>query len=94
MKSRNLSYDSLLNVDETCTYSIDPENTQHTLFTQHAKITVPVWGFSGKAESLCSTNFHQNAKKGLAVMETICDNIKSETTALFTRTSTTEGTTI
>jgi UDP-N-acetyl-D-mannosaminuronic acid transferase (WecB/TagA/CpsF family) len=84
MKSRNLSYDSLLNVDETCTYSVDPTNTTHTMFTQHAKITVPVFGFGGKVETICSSNFHTNAKKGLQVMETICDKIKAETTEFFT----------
>jgi hypothetical protein len=93
MKSRNLSYDSLLNVDETCTYSVDSANTNETLFTQHAKITVPIWGFSGKVETLCSSNFRQNAAKGLQVMETLCEKIKSETTEFFTGNKV-EGTTL
>ena len=40
--------------------------------------------FGGKVETICSSNFHTNAKKGLQVMETICDKIKAETTEFFT----------
>lgn len=49
-----------------------------TKFTQIAKITVPVWGFQTKAESLTLSNYHANAHKGQTVMEKLCEMIKDE----------------
>jgi len=90
MKSRNISYENLIQVHETCTYDTfankneeEEENssvsTSKTRFTQQAKIVVPIWGFSDKVENLTLDNFHKNAKKGLEVMECLCNNIKQET---------------
>ncbi len=75
MLSRNLSYETLLSVDEICRYQAEGSNT---VFTQEAKITVPIWGLSSKAENHAITNFQANAHKGTAVMENICDHISKE----------------
>ncbi|KAL9654660.1 hypothetical protein ABK040_006722 [Willaertia magna] len=80
MKSKNISYESLISVEETCRYTVDKENTEHTLFSQEAKISVPIWGLAArKVENLTLENFHKNAKKGLQAMEHICEKIKNNT---------------
>lgn len=83
MKSRNLSYENLIQIHETCTYDRHDLGDDNTRFTQQAKIVVPVWGFSDKVENLTLDNFHKNAKKGLEAMEHICNIVKHETLDLF-----------
>jgi hypothetical protein len=86
MKSRNMSYENLIQVHETCTYDRTAElNQDQTRFTQQAKIVVPIWGFSDKVENLTLDNFHKNAKKGLEAMESICNIVKQETIELFNK---------
>lgn len=83
MKSRNISFENLIQVHETCVYDTHTGEEGTTRFTQQAKIVVPVWGFSERVENLTLDNFHKNAKKGLEAMENICQaiakDIKQET---------------
>eukprot|EP00761_Pharyngomonas_kirbyi_P010784 gb/GECH01010807.1/.p1 GENE.gb/GECH01010807.1/~~gb/GECH01010807.1/.p1 ORF type:complete len:191 (+),score=27.45 gb/GECH01010807.1/:1-573(+) len=81
LKSKNLSFPNLISVQETCTYRPDPADHMRTLFQQKAKIEVqvPPMFLARKAEGMTLSTFHQKAKTGLDVVESLCDKIKTET---------------
>jgi len=78
LRSRNISFADLLQVDETCTYTTHPENKDWTHFSQDAKITAFPFGIKGKIESYCLDKFKTNAAKGREIMEQAIARVKLE----------------
>jgi hypothetical protein len=76
IKSRNLSGSSLIEVEETCTYAAI-KDTQHTQYTQEAKITAFLPFLSGKFEQYSFNNIKMKSKQGMATIETLCQKIQA-----------------
>jgi len=75
VKSRNLTGASLLQVEETCTYSAVPAST-HTHYTQSAKITAFLPFLSGKFEQYSLSNLSNKSAQGLQTIENLCQRIQ------------------
>jgi len=81
LRAKNLTLANILEVTETCTYTVNPENNNWTTFTQQAE-------FNGcdflsnyiktSIEQLSLDRFKQNAHKGLEVMDLVCERIRIE----------------
>jgi len=85
LKSRNLTYQHLLSVEETCIYSQDPTDELQTTFQQEAQISaagVRVASVRGKIEDICVKNFAQNSEKGLQGLLQVVEMITQETLGL------------
>lgn len=78
VKSRNLTGSSLMIMEETCTYRVDPLNPAHTTYNQHAKITAFLPMFSGKFEHFTLNSVQKKSKEGLDTIEQLCMRIKHE----------------
>jgi len=78
VKSRNLTGSSLMVMEETCTYRVDPLNHNHTIYSQQAKITAFLPMFSGKFEAFTVQNVQKKSKEGLDTIEQLCMRIKHE----------------
>jgi len=78
IKSRNLTGSSLMVMEETCAYRVDPDNAQHTRYSQQAKITAFLPMFSGKFETFTVQNVQRKSQEGLDTIEQLCLRIKHE----------------
>eukprot|EP01112_Ceratiomyxa_fruticulosa_P001835 TRINITY_DN11_c0_g1_i1.p2 TRINITY_DN11_c0_g1~~TRINITY_DN11_c0_g1_i1.p2 ORF type:complete len:182 (-),score=31.19 TRINITY_DN11_c0_g1_i1:102-647(-) len=78
LKSRNLSFNNLLELEETCTYTPHTENPTWTHFKQEAKVTAFPFGIAGKMEAFCLQNFKKNAVKGRDIMEQAISLVREE----------------
>ncbi|TYZ61460.1 hypothetical protein PybrP1_004668 [[Pythium] brassicae (nom. inval.)] len=75
LKSTNLSFRSVATVEETCVYSVHPENPDATLYTAEAKVTAFVPMLSKKLESFSVSRGAETAAKGIRAVEAICSDI-------------------
>lgn len=75
LKSTNLSFRSVATVEETCVYSVHPENAETTLYTAEAKVTAFVPMLSKKLESFSVSRGAETAAKGIRAVEEICKDI-------------------
>ena len=76
MKSRNVTFSDLVAVDETCTYTPDPDNpTTKTKFVQDVCIhnTGIPYMFASKVEKSMADQFKKTATKGRDAMNEVCD---------------------
>lgn len=71
LRSRNLTFNSIVNVDEKLTYSIHPEDSRKTMLKQEAIITVQNVPVIDYLEKLMATNINANAQKGRQAIEFI-----------------------
>ena len=69
--SRNLTFNSVINVDEKLTYTIHPDDDNKTLLKQEAQITVKNVPVINHIENLIATNINSNAQKGRQAIEFI-----------------------
>jgi len=76
VKSRNLTGSSLLQVEETCTYSGIPTAPNHTHYTQSAKITAFLPFVSNKFEQYSLSNLSNKSAQGLQTIENLCQHIQ------------------
>lgn len=78
MKTQNLSMCNVLKINETVTYSSNPQNDQSTVFKQEAKITAgsALSRFSSYVEDFCLTRFRDNAAVGRAGFELVLEKLK------------------
>lgn len=75
LKSTNLSFRSVATVEETCVYSVHPENADTTLYKAEAKVTAFVPMLSKKLESFSVSRGAETAAKGIRAVEAICNDI-------------------
>ncbi len=69
LSSQNISCNSVLQLEEVCTYTRAVENPkENTHFRQELKITAFPWGVSGQIERIGADNFLKNAFKGRDIM--------------------------
>jgi hypothetical protein len=81
MRSRNLSMNQLIDVEEVCTFKVDPQDSTHTVFKQEAKISV--FGVSlkmlrSRVEDFCLNRFQMNAMAGRLGLEQVIQKIVAE----------------
>ena len=66
--SENITCNQFLSLKEICTYTVDPEDENKTLFKQEMQITAHVWGAASQIESMGVENFKKNAIGGRGIM--------------------------
>ncbi|RLN98518.1 hypothetical protein BBJ28_00022236 [Nothophytophthora sp. Chile5] len=75
LKSTNLSFRSVATVEETCVYSVHPDDANTTLYEAEAKVTAFVPLLSKKLESFSVSRGAETAAKGIRAVEEICNDI-------------------
>jgi len=78
INSRNLTFDSKVNVEERITYSPDPEDPGKTLMTQQAIVTVQGVPLTSYMEQLMTTSIAGNASNGRQALENVILRVQSE----------------
>lgn len=81
LRSRNLTYNNVINVDEKLTYSIHPEDDQKTLLKQEAQITVQNVPLIDYLENTMATRMNSNAHIGRQAIEFIIHKMNNITDA-------------
>tara|TARA_A100001015_G_scaffold317704_1_gene435361 strand:+ start:291 stop:1016 length:726 start_codon:yes stop_codon:yes gene_type:complete len=79
MKGRNISFWNTFKVEEECVYEPDPQNKEHTLFTQKQRYTVS--GFptlDSLLENYCVNKGKETGMKGVSVLQGIIKKIENE----------------
>ncbi|KAG0048246.1 hypothetical protein BGZ83_006775 [Gryganskiella cystojenkinii] len=79
MKTQNLSMCNVLKINETVTYSSNPQDELSTVFRQEAKITAgsALSRFSSYIEDFCLTRFRDNAAVGRAGFELVLEKLQA-----------------
>ncbi|DAZ97980.1 TPA: hypothetical protein N0F65_005138 [Lagenidium giganteum] len=75
LKSTNLNFRSVATVEETCVYSVHPDNADVTMYEAEAKVTAFVPMLSKKLESFSVSRGADTAAKGIRAVELICKDI-------------------
>ncbi|CAH0518725.1 unnamed protein product [Peronospora belbahrii] len=75
LKSTNLSLRSVATVEETCVYSVYPNNDHKTLYEAKAKVTAFVPLLNRKLETFSVSRGAETAAKGIRAVEEICSDI-------------------
>jgi len=73
MKGRNLSFASILQMEETCVYEPSLDNDAHTLLRQNARARLKAFGWaSSRVEKMAVENYKENSSLGREILiETI-----------------------
>lgn len=74
LRSRNLTFGSIIRCDETLVYSSHPDDASRTLLKQDTAITVRGLPFRTYLEDAMATSIAQNAHKGRRAMEWVIEN--------------------
>ena len=69
LRTRNLTFNSILNVDETLVYKQDPNNPSKTILSQEATITVKNVPLTNYMETIVASTISGNAQKGRQAIE-------------------------
>jgi len=78
INSRNLTFESKVNVEERITYSPDPEDPEKTLMTQQAIVTVQGVPLTSYMEQLMTSSIAGNASNGREALESVILRVQSE----------------
>jgi len=78
INSRNLTFDSKVNVEERISYSPHPEDPDKTLMTQQAIVTVQGVPLTSYMEQLMTSSIAGNASKGREALESVILRVQSE----------------
>jgi hypothetical protein len=78
LASQNVTFDSLIKMEETCTYTIDKENENWTNLKQVAKATAYTFTLASTIENLIVSKFKTNAAQGREIMEAAIDLVQTE----------------
>ncbi|KAG0281750.1 hypothetical protein BGZ95_011068 [Linnemannia exigua] len=78
MKTQNLSMCNVLTINETVTYTVNPQDESTTMFRQEAEIVAgsSLSRFSSYIEDFCLTRFRDNAAVGRKGFETVLEKLK------------------
>ncbi|KAK7602976.1 hypothetical protein V9T40_002975 [Parthenolecanium corni] len=82
LQTRNLSFGSLVAVDEKLTYQPCPNDSSKTLLKQEAIVTVHGVPLSNYLENMLTNNISCNASKGRQAIEWVITKIETEMTDL------------
>ena len=69
LRTRNLTFNNIINLDETVTYRTHPEDKSKTLLTQETAITVKNVRLTNYMEGLLASTMNSNAHKGRQAIE-------------------------
>ncbi|KAF9336037.1 hypothetical protein BG006_009928 [Podila minutissima] len=77
MKTQNLSMCNVLTINETITYTVNPQDETSTMFKQEAQILAgsALSRFSSYIEDFCLTRFRDNAAVGRAGFEMVLEKL-------------------
>jgi len=78
INSRNLTFESKVNVEERITYSPHPEDPDKTLMTQQAIVTVQGVPLTSYMEQLMTSSIAGNASKGREALESVIVRVQNE----------------
>ena len=78
INSRNMTFESKVNVEERITYSPHPEDPEKTLMTQQAIVTVQGVPPTSYMEQLMTTSIAGNASNGRDALENVIQRVQSE----------------
>lgn len=76
--SKNITYDSILKTEETCTYTPSKENSNHTDFHQVCRVSSCVSGLTTSIEDFVIKGFKTNSDKGKEIMESAIQLVENE----------------
>lgn len=76
--SKNITYDSIIKTEETCTYTPSKENENFTDFKQVCRVSSFVSGFTTSIEDFVLKGFKTNSDKGKEIMEAAIQLVESE----------------
>ncbi|KAF9369132.1 hypothetical protein BGX21_006143, partial [Mortierella sp. AD011] len=79
MKTQNLTMCNVLQINETVTYTVHPQDKSSTLFKQEAQIAAgsALSRFSSYIEDFCLTRFRDNAAVGRAGFEMVLEKFQA-----------------
>lgn len=79
IQSCNVTGSSVMTVEETCIYEQHPDNKDHTLYTQEARVTsfLP-WLAASSLEKHSISTFHTSSQQGLRSIECLCQQVEAE----------------
>jgi hypothetical protein len=83
LKSSNVSYQNIFSLRETCVYTVDKENDNHTLFSQKAEVVAFPFGLAKVIEKFSADKIRANASKGRDIMESTIEKVISESMGAF-----------
>ena len=78
MHSRNLSFNSYVNMEERMTYTADPEDGARTLLRQEMLVTVQGVPLTSYMEGIIVNTVSNNSSKGKAAIEWVVDKLGQE----------------
>lgn len=79
IEARNDSFSSRIVINENCTYSVHPENSEWTCFEQSASLDVKsFFGFESTVEKIAMKQYSLNIGKGKEVIEYYINELLSE----------------
>ncbi|CAF0976818.1 unnamed protein product [Brachionus calyciflorus] len=79
LRSRNLTFNNIIHVDEKLTYSIHPQDETKTLLKQEALITVKNAPLIDYLENMMATKINSNAQIGRQAIEFIIQKMNNIT---------------
>jgi hypothetical protein len=79
LRSRNLTFNNIINVDEKLCYYSDPTNESRTLLKQEAIITVQNVPLTDYLETFLTTHINSNASKGRQAIEFMINKMNNIT---------------
>lgn len=85
LSARNLTWSSIVSIDEQLTYAPHPADPQQTLLKQEAIVTVQGVPLTSYMEDIITSNIDKNVGTGRKAMEWVISKIKSETDDLVGR---------
>eukprot|EP01134_Creolimax_fragrantissima_P003534 CFRG3534T1 len=74
--TRNLTFSRILFVEETCEYTVSPENTGYTRCVTSARIVCPMWGWARPVEGVGVARFKQNVHKAREALEHVVQAVR------------------
>ena len=77
LRSRNLTFDNIINVDEKLVYSIHPEDSEKTILKQEAVITVQNVPLINYLEDAFVSRMTVNAQTGRQAIEFVIDQMNT-----------------
>merc|ERR1711907_300087 len=77
LKARNITFESVATIEETCTYTENSEN-KFTNFLQQAEVRAYPFGVKGQIEQFLTNKFVNNAPLGQVIMENTVERVKSK----------------
>lgn len=78
LHSKNISYDNVVTIEETCVYRPNEINPDHTDLRQTALVHAYPYGVSNRIEKFLTGKFVTNAPLGRVIMERTVKNVEYE----------------